>query len=55
MEANLSNFERTIRFILAVIMLAWAIAGGPVWAYAAIILLATASWGHCPLHSFLKK
>lgn len=35
-------------------MMAWAVAGGPTWAYLGVYFLATGSWGYCPLYSVLN-
>ncbi|MFN8791668.1 MAG: DUF2892 domain-containing protein [Bdellovibrionales bacterium] len=54
MKCNLAVWDRSLRFLLAVLLLSYAIAGGPLWAWSGLYLLLTASWGLCPLYSFLK-
>lgn len=54
MKCNVANFERIIRFILGVLLTAWAIAGGPSWGYFGIYLLATSGWGFCLIYASLK-
>jgi len=50
----MSNFERVIRWILGTALLAWAMAGGPLWAYLGIVILATGSFGFAPV-KFLSE
>lgn len=55
MAANLSVFFRVIRIIIGVLLTAWAIAGGPIWALIGIMFIATGAWGFSPLHATLAK
>ncbi len=54
MKCNLAIWDRGLRFLFGVTLLTYAIAGGPIWAYAGIYFLITASWGLCPLYIWLK-
>lgn len=54
MKCNLALWDRTIRFILAVLLLTYAVAGGPFWAWGGLYLLLTSAWGLCPLYAFAK-
>jgi hypothetical protein len=54
MKINLALWDRVLRFFFGVIITAWAVAGGPWWAFAGVYLVLTASWGLCPVYSFLK-
>jgi hypothetical protein len=54
MKVNLAAWDRTLRFILGVMMTAWVVAGGPWWAYFGVYLIFSASWGICPIYSFFK-
>lgn len=47
-------WDRFIRVIIGVILLTWAIAGGPYWAYCGFYFLATGAWSFCPLYWLLK-
>jgi hypothetical protein len=49
---NMSTFERVFRWFLGTILTAWAIAGGPIWAYCGIIILATGSFGFSPVRFY---
>ncbi len=55
MLCNLALWDRTIRFILAVVVLAYGIAGGPFWfSILGVYALVTAGWGLCPVYSFFR-
>ena len=53
-EPNMALWDRSLRFALGVLLLTWAVAGGPIWAYLGVLSLGTASWGLCPLYSIFK-
>lgn len=53
MRKNVIWWDRLIRFLLGIVMLTWAIAGGPGWAYLGLYPLASASWGYCPIYAVL--
>jgi len=54
MKINLALWDRVLRFFFGVLLTAWAIAGGPWWAYSGLYAIVTAAWGICPVYSFLK-
>lgn len=54
MRINMANWDRILRLLVGIAMSAWAMAGGPVWAYFGIILIATAAWRFCPLYAILR-
>lgn len=54
MRCNLAIWDRILRFLLSVILIAYAIAGGPLWAWLGLYLLLTSAWGLCPLYASLK-
>ena len=54
MKKNVIFWDRTLRFILGVFLLAWAVAGGPVWSFVGVYFLATGAWGYCPLYSLMN-
>jgi hypothetical protein len=51
MDANLSKINRCFRLVLGIILMAWAIAGGPAWSLGGIYFLITGAWGFCPFHA----
>lgn len=54
MKCNLALWDRTIRFILAVLLLSYVIAGGPFWAWGGLYFLVTSAWGLCPIYAFFR-
>lgn len=54
MKCNLAWWDRTLRFLLGILMMIYAIAGGPLWSWLGLYLLGTSSWGWCPLYATLK-
>lgn len=54
MNRNLILVDRIIRYILGIVLLTWAIAGGPVWTYIGLGLIMTASFGTCPVYWVLR-
>ncbi len=54
MRCNVALWDRTLRFILGVLLTAYAIAGGPFWAYIGIYGLLTAAWGLCPVYALFS-
>lgn len=47
-------WDRVFRIFLGVFLTAFAIAGGPFWAYIGVFFLLTAGWGFCPFYAFFK-
>lgn len=54
MRCNMAIWDRILRFIFGVILTAYAIAGGPFWAYIGLYGLITAGWGLCPIYAFFN-
>lgn len=54
MKKNILGLDRFLRFTLGVFLIAWAVAGGPGWAYAGVYALATGAWGYCGVYSLLN-
>ncbi len=54
MRCNVALWDRFLRFVLGVLLTAFAIAGGPFWAFIGIYGILTAGWGLCPLYSFFR-
>lgn len=53
MKANVGTMDRWIRVIVGLALVAWAVAGGPLWAWIGVVPLATAAVGICPAYSLL--
>ncbi|MFC0711126.1 YgaP family membrane protein [Azorhizophilus paspali] len=50
MQKNISSIERIARIVSGVALIVWAIAGGPLWAWAGLLLLATGLLRWCPAY-----
>jgi hypothetical protein len=53
MNANVGNIDRTLRIVAGAALIAWAVMGGPVWAWIGIVPLATGLMKFCPLYSLI--
>lgn len=53
LRKNMLALDRGFRFFLGVVILGYAIAGGPWWAYIGIVPLATAAFGYCPFYALI--
>ena len=51
MEINVGKTDKTLRIIVGAALLAWALAGGPVWAWIGLLPLVTGIFGVCPAYS----
>jgi len=54
LEKNLTKMNRTIRLLASVLLLSWAVAGGPFWAFLGLYPMASGAWGYCPITDLLK-
>ena len=53
MKLNIGVIDRSIRIIVGIALLAWAILGGPVWAWIGLLPLLTGAVRVCPAYSLL--
>lgn len=53
MKANVGGIDRILRIVAGTALIAWAIAGGPVWAWIGVAPLATGLLRWCPLYPLL--
>lgn len=53
MKANVGNTDRIIRVVVGLALIAWAVMGGPVWAWIGVLPLVTGAVGICPAYSIL--
>jgi Inner membrane protein YgaP-like, transmembrane domain len=53
MSANIGTIDRIIRILAGVALIAWALMGGPVWAWIGVVPLATGLLKICPAYSLL--
>jgi hypothetical protein len=50
MKTNMGSVDRIVRGVAGVALTAWALMGGPVWAWIGVVPLATAAIGVCPAY-----
>jgi hypothetical protein len=48
MKKNMGSVDRIVRAVVGVALIAWALTGGPVWAWIGVLPLVTAVLGFCP-------
>jgi hypothetical protein len=53
MKLNIGVVDRSIRIIAGIALLAWAILGGPVWAWIGLLPLLTGVVRVCPAYALL--
>ncbi|MEW6513977.1 MAG: DUF2892 domain-containing protein [Pseudomonadota bacterium] len=53
MKLNVGGIDRILRIVVGLALVAWAIMGGPVWAWIGVVPLGTGLVGFCPLYPLL--
>ena len=53
MKANVGGIDRILRIVVGLALVAWAIMGGPVWAWIGVVPLGTGLFGFCPIYPLL--
>jgi Protein of unknown function (DUF2892) len=53
MKANVGGIDRVLRAGAGLALIAWALLGGPVWAWIGVVPLATSLIGFCPVYPIL--
>jgi hypothetical protein len=53
MKANVGGFDKWIRIVAGLALMAWALTGGPVWAWIGVVPLATGLFNFCPLYRLI--
>ena len=53
MSANVGSIDRIIRILAGLALIAWALTGGPVWAWIGVVPLSTGLLKICPAYSLL--
>ena len=53
MTPNVGNVDRIIRILAGIALIAWALMGGPVWAWIGVIPLVTGVAKICPAYMLL--
>ncbi|NMG36963.1 DUF2892 domain-containing protein [Azoarcus sp. TTM-91] len=53
MKANVGGIDRMLRILVGLGLIAWALLGGPLWAWIGVVPLATGLASRCPLYPLL--
>jgi len=52
-KLNVGGIDRILRIVAGLALIAWAVMGGPVWAWIGVVPLATGAIGFCPVYPLL--
>ena len=50
MKSNVGGIDRVLRVVVGLALVAWALLGGPVWAWIGVVPVATGLFGFCPAY-----
>ncbi|NWG30265.1 MAG: DUF2892 domain-containing protein [Rhodocyclaceae bacterium] len=53
MKQNVGGIDRVLRIIVGLALVAWALMGGPAWAWIGVVPLGTGLIGFCALYPLL--
>ncbi len=53
MSCNVGSIDRVIRILAGLALIAWALLGGPAWAWIGVVPLATGIFKFCPAYSLI--
>ena len=53
MSANVGGIDRILRILVGIALIAWAVMGGPLWAWVGQVPLATGLVKFCPFYPLL--
>ncbi len=53
MSCNVGSIDRAIRILAGLALIAWALMGGPVWAWIGVVPLATGIFRFCPAYGLI--
>lgn len=53
MKANVGGIDRILRIVIGLALIAWAVLGGPIWAWVGVVPLATGLLKFCPFYPLL--
>jgi hypothetical protein len=51
MKINVGGIDKILRIVVGLALIAWALLGGPVWAWVGVVPLATGAIGWCPAYN----
>ena len=53
MTSNVGGIDKVLRIAVGLALIAWALMGGPVWAWIGVVALATGLFNTCPAYYLL--
>ena len=53
MKSNVGGIDKLLRIGAGIGLIAWALLGGPVWAWIGVVPLATGLFNFCPLYTLI--
>ena len=53
MKTNVGRTDKVLRIALGLALIAWALLGGPAWAWIGVVPLATGLFNFCPVYALL--
>jgi hypothetical protein len=53
MKANVGGIDKIVRIVVGLALIAWALLGGPAWAWIGVLPLATGLFNFCGLYALL--
>ena len=53
MKSNVGGIDKLLRIGAGIGLIAWALLGGPVWAWIGVAPLATGLFNFCPLYTLI--
>ena len=53
MKSNVGGWDKGLRIAAGVLLIGWAVTGGPMWAWIGVVPLATGLFNFCPLYALI--
>ncbi len=53
MKLNVGGIDRIVRIVVGLALIAWALMGGPIWAWIGVVPLATGAVGFCAFYPLI--
>jgi hypothetical protein len=53
MKSNVGAVDKWLRIAVGLLLIVWAVTGGPVWAWIGVVPLATGLFNFCPLYALI--
>lgn len=53
MKTNVGGIDKILRIVVGIALVAWAILGGPVWAWIGVLPIITGVMGWCPAYTLI--